>query len=231
MHAPARQGVEVERQRGHEGLPLARRHLGDLPFVQDDPADELHIVGHHVPRQLVAGDDDLRAQQPPARVAHGGEHLREDGIEDALHLLRVRRLGLGQLIGELESLLGVRAIVLRLLEALHLGREHARPLPDDAAELLGLGPHLGVGQPLQALLVRMNRIHDGPDALHLAPEARTHNLGDQRLQHRSSNDTTRWPRCTRAPPRARDTGSTGPAPPALGSCSPRRRWPAPRPPG
>ncbi len=40
----AGQRVQVERQGGHQGLAFAGAHLGDLALVQDDPADELHVV-------------------------------------------------------------------------------------------------------------------------------------------------------------------------------------------
>ncbi len=39
------QRVQVERQRGNQGLAFAGAHLGDLALVQDDPADQLHVVG------------------------------------------------------------------------------------------------------------------------------------------------------------------------------------------
>ena len=53
VRAAAGEGIEVERQRRDEGLALAGRHLGDAPLVQHDAADQLHVVRHHVPRQVV----------------------------------------------------------------------------------------------------------------------------------------------------------------------------------
>ncbi len=81
MCAVPRQGVQVERERGHEGLALARGHLGDLPLVQHDPTDELHIEGDHVPLQLVADDDYLGAEQPAARFPHRGERLGKEIVK------------------------------------------------------------------------------------------------------------------------------------------------------
>ena len=53
MHTFVRQGVEVHRQCGYEGLTFTGRHLGNLTLVQHDAAEELHIVMDHVPGDLV----------------------------------------------------------------------------------------------------------------------------------------------------------------------------------
>ena len=93
MRAAARQGVEVQRQRRDQRLPLARRHFGDFALVQHDPADELHIVGHHVPRQRVPRHDNLAAQQPAARLANGRERFGQHIVECLLQLGNERLLG------------------------------------------------------------------------------------------------------------------------------------------
>ena len=54
MHALACKRVEEYGKGCHEGLSFTGRHFSDLSFVQGDTADELHIVMHHVPRDLVA---------------------------------------------------------------------------------------------------------------------------------------------------------------------------------
>ena len=43
VDALAGEGVEIDGQRGDEGLAFARLHLGDLAFVQNHAADELHV--------------------------------------------------------------------------------------------------------------------------------------------------------------------------------------------
>ena len=43
MRALARERVRVEGQRGDEGLPLSRFHLGDVPLMQREAAHELHV--------------------------------------------------------------------------------------------------------------------------------------------------------------------------------------------
>src|SRR5207245_1671636 len=59
MSAPARQRVQIQRERGDQRLPLAGRHLRDLALVQDNAADELDIVWHHVPLESMARHHDL----------------------------------------------------------------------------------------------------------------------------------------------------------------------------
>ena len=43
--ALALQGVEIEGKGSHQGLALARLHLGDLALVENDAAQELHVEG------------------------------------------------------------------------------------------------------------------------------------------------------------------------------------------
>ncbi len=52
--------VQVERHRRHQRLALAGRHLRDLPGMERHPADQLDVVGHHVPGEGLPGDVDLR---------------------------------------------------------------------------------------------------------------------------------------------------------------------------
>ena len=81
VRAAAGERVEVERQRRDQRLAFAGGHLGDLALVQHDAADELHVVGHHVPGQLVPGDHDRRPHQAAAGLPHGGERLRQELVE------------------------------------------------------------------------------------------------------------------------------------------------------
>ncbi len=48
MDAFAFQGIEVDRQRRHQGLPLPGFHLGDAPAMEDHAADQLHIEMAHI---------------------------------------------------------------------------------------------------------------------------------------------------------------------------------------
>ena len=84
--AVAGEAVEVDRQRGHEGLALAGLHLGDPAEVQGGPADHLHVV--------VALADD-----PLGGLPDDGEGLDEQLVEllavvetlAELHRLRLQR--------------------------------------------------------------------------------------------------------------------------------------------
>ena len=68
VDALAGDGVQVGRERGDEGLPLATFHLGDHAPVQDDAAHELHGEVPH-------------PQRTPGGLPHGGEGLREERVE------------------------------------------------------------------------------------------------------------------------------------------------------
>ena len=54
MDAVAREGVEEYGERSHEGLTFTRCHLSNLSLVEDDAAEELHVVVNHIPHRLVA---------------------------------------------------------------------------------------------------------------------------------------------------------------------------------
>ena len=95
VRALALERVQIERQRGDEGLPLAGLHLRDLPLVEHDAAEALHVE--------VAEPD--RASR---RLAHVGERLGQEVVER--HLLgREPLLELGGLLRE-----GLRGQLLEL---------------------------------------------------------------------------------------------------------------------
>ncbi|OLC67603.1 MAG: hypothetical protein AUH78_27720 [Gemmatimonadetes bacterium 13_1_40CM_4_69_8] len=217
VRPPPGERVQVERQRGDKGLALTRRHLGDPALVQHDPADQLHVIGDHVPGELVRCHDHLGAEQPPARFAHGGKGFGEQLVQGALHRRAERLLRLAKLIGEPQPLLGVGAVVLGPPQPLDLGRERARPLGDAGAERGRLGLELGVGEVLESRFVAVDCVHQRLDPLELALEAGADDLRDETFEHQSSNDTARARRCSRAPRRGRDTGWTGRAARAPGS--------------
>ena len=60
--------VEVRRQRGDERLAFAGDHFGDVAFVQDHAADELHVVVPH-------------AEEAAAALAADGEGFDQDVVE------------------------------------------------------------------------------------------------------------------------------------------------------
>ena len=52
-----REGIEEDRERSDEGLTFPRSHLGDLTLVEDGTPEELHIVVHHIPGDLIAASE------------------------------------------------------------------------------------------------------------------------------------------------------------------------------
>ena len=58
VHAPPGQGVQDDREGGHERLPLAGPHLGDPALVEDDAAHQLDVEGTHVEDALPGLPDD-----------------------------------------------------------------------------------------------------------------------------------------------------------------------------
>ena len=68
VDAVAGQGVDVDRQRGDQGLALAGLHLGDPPEVEG-----------HAPHQL--GVEVALAEHPPGRLPNQGEGLDEEVLQ------------------------------------------------------------------------------------------------------------------------------------------------------
>ena len=68
MDAPARQGIEIGRQNGHQGFAFAGFHLGDAALMQHNAADELHRIGPQT-------DD------PVGSLPDGREGLRQQIIQ------------------------------------------------------------------------------------------------------------------------------------------------------
>jgi len=89
MDAPARQGIQIHRHGGRQGLSFTGLHLRNLAFVQDQPAQDLNIERPHVHRS-------------PGCFADNGKGFGHDVIE---------RSALGQLfpeIGRPKCQLGIR---------------------------------------------------------------------------------------------------------------------------
>ena len=68
MHALAGQRVQIDRQRGDQGLALAGLHLGDLAVVQHHAADQLHV-------------EMALAERALAGLAHHGERLGQQLVQ------------------------------------------------------------------------------------------------------------------------------------------------------
>ena len=88
-------GVEIDRQRGDQGLAFAGLHLGDLALVQDHAADQLHV-------------EMALAERALGRLAHGGEGRHQDVVERGAVgdlLLELGGARLERLVGERLQLL------------------------------------------------------------------------------------------------------------------------------
>ena len=99
MHALAREGIEEHRKGGDEGFSLSRRHFRDFSFVQHDTADQLDIVMHHVPGNLVAAghpmigiDRLIPVNRNKIRMLHAQVTVKSGRLhDDALILLEPAR--------------------------------------------------------------------------------------------------------------------------------------------
>ena len=68
VHAAPGHGVEVDRERGDQRLAFAGLHFGNLAFVQDHAADQLHV-------EMALADGAL------GRFAHGGKGRHQNVVE------------------------------------------------------------------------------------------------------------------------------------------------------
>ena len=68
MRPIALQRIQIERQRRHQRLPLARPHLRNLALVQHHPAQQLHIVVAHL-------------HTPTRRLPHRRKRLRQNVVQ------------------------------------------------------------------------------------------------------------------------------------------------------
>ena len=124
MHAAPGHRVEVDGERGDQGLAFAGLHLGDLAFVQDHAADQLHI-------EMALADGALGG------LAHGGEGRHQDVVE---------RCAVGDLLLEVGGARAQRLVGELLQFGLQrIDRGHARliaanpPLVGGAEQLAGNG--------------------------------------------------------------------------------------------
>ena len=127
--AAAAEGVEIERQRGHERLAFAGLHFGDGAAVEDHAAQQLHVVV-------------TQARGALAGLPHGGEGLGEDLPQ---HLIFGRaQLFLGAVEFYADELLvfGAQHLQVFLLDLGQLLAQLGRGLLDALAELRGHGAQL-----------------------------------------------------------------------------------------
>ena len=115
VDALALQGVEIGRQRGHQGLAFAGDHFGDLAAVQHDAAEDLHVEVPH-------------PQHPPPRLAADRKGVGQQVVQGLAGLQP-----LAELIGLLPQFRVGHLLVLRLP-----GRDRLDP-GHQPADIAGVG--------------------------------------------------------------------------------------------
>jgi hypothetical protein len=176
--------VEVERERSHQRLALARRHLGDPPLVQDHGADKLYVVGHHFPGKIVPGNRHGGPQQPTARLTHGGVGLGQQVLQGCGELALPAGFQFAEPRLQALALRRIRTGVLGRPDRLQLGTEGAGPLVDARPEPVGLGAQVFLAELAYLLFVALDLVHDRLQPLPLAVEPGPQDRGHQLLDHR-----------------------------------------------
>ncbi|OPZ69589.1 MAG: hypothetical protein BWY83_01927 [bacterium ADurb.Bin478] len=118
MGALSGQSVQIERHGGHQRFSFTGSHLGDFAFMQDDAADQLHVVRHHIPFHLLTADHPFFAQQAATGLFHRRERFRQKIIGGLSHAQTVAELGsfgLEFIVGEIFIRFG------QLIDLLHDG--------------------------------------------------------------------------------------------------------------
>ena len=94
VDAAAGEGVQINRQRGDQGLAFTGRHFGNMGGVQRVAADELDVEGDHFPPDGVVAHDDVGAAKAPAGVFDHREGLGQNLVQPA---------GQGRVVGDLRQ--------------------------------------------------------------------------------------------------------------------------------
>ena len=167
MRAPPRKGVQIKRHGGHERLSLSGGHLGDAPTVEGNGTHELHVVGNHVPDQLLAGDDDLRPHQSAARFLDRGEGLGKDLFEALGGHLDPSRVEVAQGFLKLLPAVGILGVALLLSERLDLRFHGLGSRLDTGLEVVRLALQLLLGERRVLLVIAVDLVDHGLELLRL----------------------------------------------------------------
>ncbi len=167
------EGVEEDRSDGHEGLALARLHLRDPALVERDPAEHLHVVGHHVPHYLLAARHVDVADEAAAGVLDGGEHVGEQLVEHAFEGVEPFAVEVVELADEAFALLGRQvhhfAVALGVgapqagAEGGLVGLDLLEGLLDRGPKALHLGAQFVVGEGGQGRVRGVDFVDEGPE--------------------------------------------------------------------
>ena len=173
VRALAGQRVEVQRQCGDQRLSLTGGHFRDAAEVQLDAADQLDIVMDHVPRQLAAGDQDGRAQQPAGGFAHRRKCFRQDLVQRVaddfteLPFEATAPVGAAHLVIQRLAVRRVPRHALLFLQVRDPPLDVVRALMKDRAKPGRLAPEVSLGERLQSLTMAVDLVDDRLHALPL----------------------------------------------------------------
>ncbi len=121
--------------------------------MQRDSADQLDVVGHHVPFDRLAGDLRRGAHQAAAGLAHGCERLGEEVVECLGDFVLPEVLCLPQFAVDPLALDRIGTGMLLRSEAIDVGTQRVGPIGEDAPELGRLPTQRLLGEALEERLL------------------------------------------------------------------------------
>src|SRR5690606_39533015 len=148
-----------------------------------DAAGQLDVVRHRVPRELLAGHRDRRADQSAARFLDRRERLGQQILQHIGQRRLQRLLGIAQLDAEVLALVHALRAALALAQLVDLRLELCSALADDAAELLGLRAELFLTQGREVLGDRVDLIDERRQLERIALVTVAAHLRKQGLYH------------------------------------------------
>jgi hypothetical protein len=81
VHSFAEQGIQIHGHNRDQGFSFSRFHFGNDASMQDDTAQELDIVWHHIPRLLFSFDIDFLTDHSLASLFDRSKSFRQDIIK------------------------------------------------------------------------------------------------------------------------------------------------------
>ena len=87
VHTAAGEGVQVNRQRGHQRFAFARGHFRNVAPVQRITTDELNVKVHHVPENVLSAHGDGFPAQTPRHLLHRRKGFRLDLLQSIRQLV------------------------------------------------------------------------------------------------------------------------------------------------
>jgi len=181
--------IQKKRKRRDERLAFTGRHFGDASEMQLDTTHQLHVVVHHVPLHLPAGDHDGRTEQASRRFANGREGFRQKLVEHfsdgfaKLAFDAAASIGTTQLYVDGLPLCGVGSRLLLFLQLGDTRFELAGLFENPRPEFRGLAAKLFLGHRLKTLVLLVDLIDDWLNTLLFAVVPRSEDIRQHTFQH------------------------------------------------